>query len=152
MAALSLTEIQSAFSPQSDDERNDEFGGAMEHMNLLPDHRKRSSPVGPRLVSEIGATRPGPNRPRRRASRRRTSGDVERFRVDAGRSGGGELNKLVVVALWITSGLATHHALTHALGAYLETQRYMSTWNRVCIVFIYPVSVILVLHYLKTRR
>lgn len=144
MAALSLTEIQSAFSDDDDLGRRT----AVDHVHSLPDHRKRSSPVGPRLVSEMGSGRPLTRKSRRPS--RRTAGTVERFRFEP--ESAGELNKLVVIALWITSGLATHHAITHAISVYLENQRYMSAWNRSCIVFIYPVCVVLLLHYLKTRR
>ena len=142
--ALSLTEIRDAFAQEGDEDGN--AFGANTIPTQLPDHQKRSSLVGPRLIHEKESN--DQRRAAKRAARRR------QFAVEVDRPPSrcaGDMKKLTTNALAFTSGLAIHHAIVHAMGLYFEGH-YTTPWNRSCVTFIYPVAIILILWSIKNSQ
>ena len=138
--ALSLTEIRDAFV-QEGDEDGHAFGAAT-IPTQLPDHQKKSSPVGPRLIHEKEFQ--DQRRDARRSARKRALREPEE---KTGRCSG-DIKKLTINALAFTSGLALHHAVVNAMCLYFDAH-YTSSWNKACATFIYPVTVILILWSIK---
>lgn len=145
MAALSLTEIRDAFAEEEDGIDAKGFGADTIPMQQLPDHQKKTSLVGPRLVNDHESTMT--EKRAKKARRRKESMQRNKEKRQSSKACG-DMKKLTMQALAITSGIAIHHAISQALALYFEKQ-YVTTWNRICIVFIYPVCIVLVLWTLK---
>lgn len=147
MAALSLTEIRDAFAEESEIPDSGGFSGDTVP-STLPDHQKRGSLVGPRLVHDQETARIQ-KRAASRRSRRRPSQREHFSQAPAVHAGAnGDLKRLVVHALATVSGLAIHHALERAMAHYFESN-YTSAWNKTLIALTYPVTIILLLWFIR---